>query len=108
MWLPQLINVRFVSALGHVFDAPRVLRVKTFDTSLLRAQAATGRPSFRLDCKQVLNDSVVVTRQQPLPSAAERSRDGKGLVPARAGAHARTHAHICAERAVLVGRGRGE
>lgn len=46
---------------------------------LLQPASAKTSPSFRLKCKQVLHNSVVVTRQQPLPSA-ERSRDGKGLV----------------------------
>lgn len=59
---------------------------------LLQPRSAKTSPSFRVKCKQVLHNSVVVTRQQPLPSA-QQSRDGKGLVRVRACARAR--AFVC-------------
>lgn len=51
-----------------------------FFSSLLQPLSAKTSPSFPLKCKQVQHNSVVVTRQQPLPSA-QQSRDGKGAGP---------------------------
>lgn len=53
-------------------------RGRTFSpVFLLQPLSTRTSPSFRLKCKQVLHNSVVVTRQQPLPSA-ERGREGAG------------------------------
>lgn len=106
---------RCVFVLGRLHCTMRSKKGKrscTFYTFLLYA---TQSQSFRLNCKQVLNNSVVVTRQQPLPSA-QRGRDGKGLVSVCAREcvlhtlctlmlqHTHTHTHV----SVCVGAVRAE
>lgn len=72
-------------SLAYICTLSIVRGVKTEETwpkvffffFLLQPLSARTSPSFRLKCKQVLHNSVVVTRQQPLPSA-EQGREGAG------------------------------